>query len=70
MSSWYEQAAAKLKAEYSQVKGPKEQAMRPAVRDVLLEFCRQDEEFAQAVCVPELMLYKHYNRMKNREKHK
>lgn len=49
MSSWYEQAAAKLKAEYSQVKGPKEQAMRPAVRDVLLEFCCQDEEFAQAV---------------------
>ena len=36
MSSWYEQAAAKLKAEYSQVKGQKEQAMRPAVRDVLL----------------------------------
>lgn len=49
MSSWYEQAAAKLKAEYSQVKGQKEQAMRSAVRDVLLEFCRQDEEFAQAV---------------------
>ena len=49
MSSWYEQAAAKLKAEYSQVKGPKEQAMRPAVRDVLLEFCCQDEEFDQAV---------------------
>ena len=39
MSSWYEQAAAKLKAEYSQVKGQKEQAMRSAVRDVLLEFC-------------------------------
>ena len=49
MSSWYEQAEAKLKAEYSQVKGQKEQAMRSAVRDVLLEFCLQDEEFAQAV---------------------
>ena len=36
MSSWYEQAEAKLKAEYSQVKGQKEQAMRSAVRDVLL----------------------------------
>ncbi len=49
MSSWYEQAEAKLKAEYSQVKGQKEQAMRSAVRDVLLEFCCQDGEFAQAV---------------------
>mgnify|MGYP000044545478 FL=1 len=49
MSSWYEQAEARLKVEYTQVKGQKEQAMRSAVRDVLLEFCRQDEEFAQAV---------------------
>ena len=49
MSSWHEQAKTKLKDEYSQVKGQKEQAMRSAVRDVLLEFCCQDEEFAQAV---------------------
>ena len=49
MSSWHEQAKTKLKDEYSQVKGQKEQAMRSAVRDALLEFCRQDEEFAQAV---------------------
>ena len=49
MSSWYEQAEAKLKAEYSQVKGQKEQARRSVVRDVLLEFCCQDGEFAQAV---------------------
>lgn len=39
MSSWHEQAKTKLKDEYSQVKGQKEQAMRSAVRDVLLEFC-------------------------------
>ena len=45
MSNWYEQAEARLKVEYTQVKGQKEQAMRSAVRDVLLEFCRQDEEF-------------------------
>lgn len=49
MSSWHEQAKTKLKDEYSQVKGQKEQAMRSAVRDVLLEFCCKDEEFAQAV---------------------
>ena len=30
MSSWYEQAEARLKAEYTQVKGQKEQAMRSA----------------------------------------
>lgn len=49
MSNWYEQAEAKLKAEYSQVKGQKEFAMKSAVRDALLDFCRQDEEFAQAL---------------------
>ena len=30
MSSWYEQAEAKLKAEYSQVKGQKEQGVGAA----------------------------------------
>ena len=49
MNSWYEQAEARLKNEYGQVKGQKELAMRSAVRDTLLEFCRQNEEFAQAV---------------------
>ena len=47
--SWYQQAQAKLKDEYGQVKGQKEGAMKSAVRDALLEFCRQNEEFAQAV---------------------
>ena len=49
MSSWYEQAAERLEQEYGQVKGQKESAMKGAVRDALLEFCRQNEEFAQAV---------------------
>ena len=49
MSSWYEQAAERLEKEAGQGKGAKETAMRDAVRDALLEFCRQNEEFAQAV---------------------
>ena len=49
MSSWYEQAEKSLKDEYDKVKGQKESAMKSAVRDALLEFCRQNEEFAQAV---------------------
>lgn len=49
MSSWYEQAEARLKEEYGKVTGQKEGAMKSAVRDALLEFCRQNEEFAQAV---------------------
>ena len=47
--SWYEQAEARLKDEYGKVKGQKEGVMKSAVRDALLEFCRQNEEFAQAV---------------------
>ena len=49
MNTWYEQAEARLKAEYDNVKVQKESAMKSAVRDALLEFCRQNEEFAQAV---------------------
>ena len=49
MSSWYEQAETRLKEESIKVAGQKEGAMKSAVRDALLEFCRQDEEFAQAV---------------------
>lgn len=49
MSNWYEQAKERLNRECKEVKGQKERAMGPAVRDALLEFCRQDEEFAQAV---------------------
>ena len=49
MSSWYEQAETRLKEEYIKVAGQKEGAMKSAVRNARLEFCRQDEEFAQAV---------------------
>lgn len=49
MSTWYEQAEKRLKDEYGGVKGHKEGVMKGAVRDALLEFCRQNEEFAQAV---------------------
>ncbi len=49
MSNWYEQAKERLNKEYKEVKGQKERAMSSAVRDTLLEFCRQNEEFAQAV---------------------
>lgn len=49
MNTWYEQAENRLKDEYGKVKGHKESAMKSAVRDALLEFCRQNEEFAQAV---------------------
>ena len=49
MSSWFDQAKERLEREYKEVKGTKESVMKAAVRDTLLEFCRQDEEFAQAV---------------------
>lgn len=49
MSSWYEQARERLNKECREVKGQKERAMSSAVRDTLLEFCRQNEKFAQAV---------------------
>lgn len=49
MSNWYEQVKERLNKECKEVKGQKERAMSSAVRDTLLEFCRQNEEFAQAV---------------------
>lgn len=49
MSNWYEQAETRLKDEFKTVTGRYEVAMSSAVRDTLLEFCRQNEEFAQAV---------------------
>ena len=49
MSFWFDQAKERLEAEYKAVNGPKVSAMKAAVRDALLEFCQQDEEFAQAV---------------------
>ena len=47
--TWYEQAEARLKDEYGKVKSQKEGVMKSAERDALQEFCRQNEEFAQAV---------------------
>ena len=49
MNAWYEQAEKRLKDEYDRVKGYKDGVMKGAVRDALMEFCRQNEEFAQAV---------------------
>lgn len=46
---WMEQAVDRLQKEIKDVKGQKEGAMKSAVRDALLSFCRQDEEFAQAI---------------------
>lgn len=49
MSGWYEQARDKLEQGAKKVKGQKEGAMKDAVQNTLLDFCRQNEEFAQAV---------------------
>lgn len=49
MTTWYEQAEKRLKDGYDKINGWKEREMKSAVRDALLEFCRQNEEFAQAV---------------------
>ena len=49
MSNWYEKAAKRLKEEGKTISGWKEKAMAPAVQAVLMDFCKQDEEFAQAV---------------------
>lgn len=47
--SWCEQAREKLDREIKEIKGQKEKAMKEAVQETLLYFCRQKEEFAQAV---------------------
>lgn len=49
MSTWYEQAEQKLTEESKKVSGQKEAAMKMAVKDALLEFSRQDDEFARAI---------------------
>lgn len=50
MSEYTQQAIDKIDKDYSHgMYGAKESAMKKAVRDTLVEFCRQDEEFAQAV---------------------
>lgn len=47
--SFYEQAEKKLREETKAVSGTKETAMKNAVMDALLEFSKQDEEFARAI---------------------
>lgn len=47
--SWYEQATDKLQTGLKSVSGNKENVMKRPVLDALLDFCRQNEEFAQAV---------------------
>ena len=49
MNGWYKQAADKLNAEITKVTGQKEAVMKDDVKNALLEFSKQDEEFAQAV---------------------
>lgn len=49
MNNWAEQAIKKLEVEQKGVSGQKERAMLSAVAAQLKSFCRQDEEFAQAV---------------------
>ena len=49
MNGWYEQAREKLEQGAKEVKGAKEGAMKEAVKNTLLDFCRQNDEFAQAV---------------------
>ena len=50
MNEYRDQAIEKIDQDYAHgMHGVKESAMKKAVRDTLAEFCRQDEEFAQAV---------------------
>ena len=46
---FYKEAAERLRKELPTVKGQKENAVKHAVQDALLNFARQDEEFAQAI---------------------
>lgn len=50
VDNWKEEALAKLEREYKDGKYDRYgEAMKSAVRDALADFCRQDDEFAQAV---------------------
>ena len=49
MKEFYEQAISKLDEGVKADCGRYGNAMKTAVRDALADFCRQDEEFAQAV---------------------
>lgn len=48
-ATWYEQAEAKLKNAAGKIHENKAKVMAPYVRDALLNFAKQNEEFAQAV---------------------
>lgn len=49
MNNYAFQALDKLNKEQKSVSGSKETVMAPAVKNALLEFCNQDEEFARAI---------------------
>lgn len=46
---FYQEAEARIHKELPSVKGQKEGAIKGAVKDALLNFARQEEEFAQAI---------------------
>ena len=46
---FYEEAEARIHKEMPSVKGQKEGAIKGAVKDALMNFARQEEEFAQAI---------------------
>lgn len=47
--NYFDTAKAKLDGEEKAVSGNKEKAMCGAVKEALLNFCRQDDEFSEAV---------------------
>lgn len=49
MTTYLEEAAQRLDSEIKSISGQKESAMAGAVKAALLDFCRQNDEFAQAV---------------------
>ncbi len=49
MDNWATQAVAKLEKEKASVNGQKEKVMSAPVLAALKDFCKQDEEFAQAI---------------------
>ena len=49
MSEFYEQAKERLQKESKEKMSMHGEAMKAAVMEALLDFCRQEEEFAQAV---------------------
>ena len=49
MNEFFEEAKKKLNDGRKAVNGQKQKIMAPAVHDALLDFCRQDAEFSQAV---------------------